>query len=198
MGYCTWKEAPLCPHIASAQRHKPTSITFIVKHFRQASCSSGRTEWARTETSHWAGDVFRSAPHDAGTGPHPAGGEMEAQRFRKLARGCMAESVLGCVSAQRTAVQTYRDFCWSPVPFLPSYRMVLLPHWLLLWKSSSPGSHKTAYQGGRQNTAHRACIQPTSRNVTPLPPALTTCDFLLPNSGYGEVVQLDVLNDFIQ
>lgn len=38
----------------------------------------------------------------------------------------------------------------------------------------------------------------TQKHVTHLPSALATCGFLLPNSGYGEVVQLDVLNDFIQ
>lgn len=43
-----------------------------------------------------------------------------------------------------------------------------------------------------------AFIQQTLKNVPPLPPAFTTCGFLLPNSGYGEVVQLNVLNDFIQ
>ena len=38
----------------------------------------------------------------------------------------------------------------------------------------------------------------TQKQVTHLPSALATCDFLLPNSGYGEVVQLDVLNNLIQ
>ena len=36
------------------------------------------------------------------------------------------------------------------------------------------------------------------KQVTHLPSALATCGFRLPNSGYGEVVQLDVLNNLIQ
>lgn len=38
----------------------------------------------------------------------------------------------------------------------------------------------------------------TQTHQPPPPSSMKSCALLLPDSGYGQVVQLDVLNDFIQ